>query len=84
VIGTRNNTVSFIDTYNKLMVYKAIGKKRRKAKERAEKPAPGMSADRRADAYRKQNGGNHLTTRQVARILKKGLRKGEPVLEVLA
>lgn len=84
MLGTRNNTVSFLDTYNKLMQFKAIGKKRRKAKERAEKPAPGMSAARRADVYRKQNGGNHLTARQVSRILKKGLRKGEPILEVLA
>lgn len=82
MLGTRNNTVSFLDTYNKLMQFKAIGKKRRKAKERAEKPAPGMSAARRADVYRKQNGTNNLTLRQAARILKKAYRAGEPLAEV--
>lgn len=71
MIGTRNNTVSLLDTYNKLMAYKRIGKARRKALERAQKPAPGLSAQRRADIYREQNGSTRLTSRQRARIAKK-------------
>ena len=69
--GTRNNTVSFLDTYNKLMHLKQLGKARRKAKERAEKPAPRLTAEQRARNYREQNGGYSLTRRQRARIAKK-------------
>ena len=69
--GTRNNTVSFIDTYNKLMQFKKIGKARRKAQERAQKPAPGLTTEQRADRYRRQTGARELTPRQAARLAKK-------------
>jgi len=82
VNGTRNNTVSFIDTYNKLMQFKKIGKARRKAHERAQKPAPGLTAQQRADRYRRQTGAQALTPRQKARVAKKEYRAGERALAV--
>ena len=72
--GTRNNTVGLIDTYNKLMAYKQVGKARRKAQARAEKPAPGLSEQQRADNYREQTGARELTPRQQARVDKKARR----------
>lgn len=71
MLGVRNNTVSFLDTYNKLMAYKKVGKARRKARERAEKPAPGLTAEQRLMNYQGQTGGRTLTPRQWARIAKK-------------
>lgn len=67
---TRNNTIVMIDVYSKLMAMKAIGKRRRKFKERIEQygstggPAPMLTEQREAN-YRRQNGGGYqLTPRQ--------------------
>jgi hypothetical protein len=70
--GTRNNTVSLIDTYNKLMAYKRIGKARRKAQERAQMVtgAP-MDPDRRLMAYAAQRDGGAMTPRQARRFAQK-------------
>lgn len=75
--GTRNNTVAFLDTYNKMMAYKAVGKRVRKARERAEKGGPHpMHPDRRLMAYAAQRDGGAMTPRQARRFAKKLARTG--------
>ena len=72
VIGIRNNTVSLIDTYNKLMAYKRIGKARRKAQERVERGTGGpMDPDRRRMVYAAQRDGGAMTPRQARRFAQK-------------
>lgn len=70
--GIVNNTVSFLETYNKLMAFKKVGKARRKAKERAEKGVGGpMSSSRRLMVYAAQRDGGAMTPRQRRRYGKK-------------
>lgn len=72
MLGTRNNTVGLIDTYNKLMAYKQVGKARRKAQERAEKgPVVPMASSRRAMVYAAQRDGGPMTPAQKRRYDKK-------------
>lgn len=72
MLGTRNNTVSFLETYNKLMAFKKVGKARRKARERAEKGGGGpMASSRRLMAYAAQRDGGAMTARQRRRYAKK-------------
>jgi hypothetical protein len=69
--GKINTTLRHLNAYAKVMAFKAVGKAQRKALERAEKPAPGLTAQARADGYRKQNGTNKLTPRQQRRLAQK-------------
>ena len=72
MLGTRNNTVSFLETYNKLMAFKKVGKARRKATERAEKGGGGpMPSSRRSMVYAAQRDGGEMTPRQRRRYDKK-------------
>lgn len=69
--GKVNTTLRHLNAYAKVMAFKAVGKAQRKALERAERLAPGLTPQRRADAYRKQNGTNKLTPRQQRRLAQK-------------
>lgn len=70
--GTRNNTVSFLDTYNKLMHFKQLGKARRKAEERKKTGGtPPMASSTRLLAYAVQRDAGAMTPRQRRRYERK-------------
>lgn len=69
--GKINDTLVRVRAWTMQRTMAKIGKARRKARERAEKPTPRLSAEQRAERYRKQTGARTLTPRQRHRIAKK-------------
>lgn len=87
-----NDTVTRITALARVAVFRATGRKVRKAAERQVLTLDRMGAQRRADIYKAQNGGNKLTPKQLRRIVHKGghqlrhpamTQAGRPLIDTL-
>lgn len=74
-----NNTVTHLQAYSRVMAFKAIGRQRRKAKEREERGTThgvSLAFEARVNNYLKQTGAaGQLTARQLRRVGKKARRE---------